>query len=337
MKTFIFTTCGATLLSSAFARHRLEPQDGFIVHGGGSGEADFRPYAQFMGTLAPAAYMTYLGLDTLNNTAPGEVDKWFVSLNDTLSSYGEPEVWYLAPQIGLSLPHKGKEIIIPEGHLDPAIAALVTGLRYLQRPIFLRIGYEFNGPWNGYKTDSYRDAYKHITGFLRADNITNISVATIWDRTCDDTNDDKPFYPGDEAVDWWGINIYSGHSEPSNTDCVKPFLDKASAAGFPVALGEVTPRGKFTDKSSTWDEWFAPYFKMLSDHQGVKLTSYINRQWYKDGSYRGWGDSRVQIGNSSGIAAKYTNGMNNSVWINKLNRSDLFAALGLPPGLFERA
>lgn len=329
MRAFISLLLSASLVKIAVARKRLEPTEGIILHGGGSGDGDFDLYIAYMNGTSPSVFMTYLGLDSLNQTAEGQVAKWFSDLNSTLASYGNASDWYVIPQLGLSLPHHGQEKEIGEGKLDPALRALVTGLRWLARPVFMRIGYEFNGPWNAYHSDSYKAAYKRIVQFIRADNVTAALVANIWDRTCDDTNDDKPFYPGDDIVDWWGINIYSDHSQPGNKDCVQPFLDRAKDAGFPVALGEVTPRGKYTDKGSTWDEWFAPYFDMLKANPHIKLTSYINRNWEKHGGYKGWGDSLIGDGVSDGLAAKYYSAMSEEQWINKVNQTTMWSVLGL--------
>lgn len=169
----------------AGALKRLEPKDGIVLHGGGSGDEDFRPYASYMAAAAPSVYMTYLGVDSLNNTANGTVASWFTDFNSTLHSYGSDDEYYLVPQIGLALPHDGKEERIANGSLDNALFALVTGLRALNRPVYLRIGYEFNGPWNGYKPTSYKAAFRRIVQFLRADALVGAQTAAVWDATCD--------------------------------------------------------------------------------------------------------------------------------------------------------
>ncbi len=284
------------------------------------------------------AYMTYLGIDSLNSTPPGEVNKWFTDLNSTLSSYGDPSSVFLVPQIGLSMPHNGGEEKIADGSYDNALAAFVAGMRALApRPAFIRIGYEFNGPWNGYKPDSYIGAWKRIEQFVRNDSVTSKTLALVWDRTCDETNDAMDWYPGDDDVDWWGINIYSDHSAPGDTGCVEPFLKTAQSRGFPVMLGEVTPRGKNTSDASAWHEWFVPYFDtLLKGYPGIKFTSYINRAWNFNPAYKGWGDSRIQTAgaNASNVAAQYVSRMSSSSsspvkWLNTAGQTTVLAELGL--------
>jgi hypothetical protein len=356
----------AALLPAAFARHRLEPATpGAILHGGGSGEADFQPYAAYMGALAPSLYMVYIGLSSLNATPPGAVAKDFLDLNATLTAYGDAATYFLVPQIGLALPHGADLKKVGQGEVDAGIAALVTGLAALARPAFVRIGYEFNGMgWNDYSPGDYVAAWRRIATAVRAGGAAvNASTALVWDRTCDDTNDDKPWWPGDDdMVDWFGVNIYSSHSAPGDTGCVAPFLADAASRGFPVMLGEVAPRGKTTADAGTWDSWFAPYFGTLLGLDGagdgaegagdgatasrpanvraaasaphpVRAVSYINRNWDANPAYKGWGDSRVHTpaANASGVAARYVARMGNSAWVNKRGQADMLAALGLAP------
>jgi hypothetical protein len=322
---------------SSALHHRLEPADGHVVHCGGSGEGDFQPYWSFLPpSTRPLSYMVYLGLDSLNNTLPGAVNPWFPELNATLSAYGPASSVFLVPQIGLSLPHDGKEILVANGSYDNAIHAFVAGLRALApRPAYVRIGYEFCGPWNGYKPDSYVGAWKRIVNTARADAVVNLTVAFVWDRTCDAgwTSDEKDFYPGDDEVDWHAVNIYSDHSSPGDTQCVAAFVKAARDKGFPVMLGEVTPRGKNTSDASTWKEWFGPYFgDLLDTYDNIKHTSYINRAWNLNPSYKGWGDSRIQTAgaNASGVAASYLAKMGNtSRFLNAMGEGATLAALGL--------
>ncbi len=279
-----------------------------------------------MNASAPIVVMDYLGVDSLNNTANNTVASWFHDFNATLLSYGSPDEYFLVPQIGLALPHDGKESKIADGSYDQALRALTFGLAALQRPIFLRIGYEFNGPWNGYKPDSYKGAFQRIVQFLRTDPFLNKSLATVWDRTCDELNNAQDWYPGDEYVDWYGVNIYSDHSAPGDTGCVAPFIKSAKDKGFPVALGEVAPRGLYCNKSDTWGKWFEPYFHLFDEGSPVKLTSYIDRDWEKNPSYKGWGDSRVQ---GTALASNYTAKMSGKNWLNKANQTVVEQILGL--------
>lgn len=343
----------------ALAYRRLEPQSDAVLHGGGSGTIDFTPYASFLGPLAPFFFMTYLGLDSLNTTANNTINSWFTDLNTTLNNYstpfGNPDDYYLVPQIGLSLPHDGGEEKVANGSYDHAIQVFVYNLEQLGRPSFVRIGYECNGvPWNGYKPDSYKGAFQRVAAALHASPVLNssVGVATVWDVTCDISNKATDWYPGDNSVDWYGVNIYSDGSYPTSS-CVKGFLDAAVKNNFPVMLGEVAPRGKFTNDTSSSKgyakSWFDDYFHMFTEYKGtIKATSYIDRKWFTNPSYPTWEDSRIETpgAQESGISALYVANMgvsgngssgsgsgkssgNNIVWVNKSNKTTVFSVLGV--------
>jgi hypothetical protein len=85
---------------------------------------------------------------------------------------------------------------------------LATQLRDTGTPIFIRFASEMNGPWVAYNGDpkKYREKFS-----LVADKMHKIApnVAMVW---CPYTTPENPilsYYPGDESVDWVGVNFYS--------------------------------------------------------------------------------------------------------------------------------
>ena len=49
-------------------------------------------------------------------------------------------------------------------------------------------------------------------------------MASVWDYSCDAAGKKaQDWYPGDDVVDWWGVNIFSGSSAPDSS-CVKAFV-----------------------------------------------------------------------------------------------------------------
>ena len=96
---------------------------------------------------------------------------------------------------------------------------LVTFLRDSGRNIFLRIGYEFDGPWNCYNATIYKEAFRYVKGRIDALGATNI--ATVWhsasypidgdpayDYDFSNSNHWNVWYPGDDVVDWVGISTF---------------------------------------------------------------------------------------------------------------------------------
>ncbi len=205
---------------------------------------------------------------------------------------------------------------IANGVYDAEIDRLGTFINSVQGPVFVRIGYEFDGTWNmGYNnTTSYKNAYKRVINRLRAkaDN-----VISVW-QACTSPVDDivegyheniENWYPGDSYVDWVGYSWFLSHHDLqySLTDEVIAF---AKNHNKPVLLSESAPQGydlsDLTKKaintggfytsdpfygipgSNTssysanriWNDWFVPFFDYIHSHSDViRGVSYINANW----------------------------------------------------------
>ena len=147
-----------------------------------------------------------------------------------------------------------------------------AGLHHLNRPAYVRVGYEFNGQWNNYPPEYYVPAFDTIVSAWRRNSTTLRSrVAAVWDFSCDASAGPRlnasRWMPDNEPADWWGVNIFSGSSAPpstassassassaslssSNANCVLDFVERAAALDIPVMLGESTPRGFGADDAA---------------------------------------------------------------------------------------
>lgn len=331
LRCFVLLSLAA--LPPAAARARLQPPPGRVLHGGGQEAGDFESYSSYLAARGPAIKMSYLGLGGLNSTAPGAVAQWFVDVLAGLESDAGADGAFIVPQIGLQLPLNGEEQRVADGEFDNAIAALVLGLRHLSRPVFLRIGYEFNGQWNGYRPSSYIGAYRRIAAQIRGDVVLNSSAALVWDGSCDTKNNPAPFFPGGDVVDWQGINLFSGDSDPSAIapqSCLWYWLTDNAAAGTPLLIGESTPRGRNATNATTWS-WFAAVSEMLDRFPCVQLFCYIDTDWRTDegGRWPGWGDSRVEVPAAAYVGSRWTQELGKSRWANRANKSEVLALLGV--------
>jgi hypothetical protein len=121
-------------------------------------------------------------------------------------------------QIGLQLPLNNPVELrkVGDGTYDPRIQKLVRVYAALPQDIFLRIGYEFDGIWNGYDPEAYVAAFRRIVVLFRAERASN--VAFVWNsytpannveqRTLDGKqvyHEKFAWYPGDEYVDWFSF------------------------------------------------------------------------------------------------------------------------------------
>lgn len=84
-------------------------------------------------------------------------------------------------------------------------------------PVFLRFASEMNGNWTAYHGDPklYREKFQLVARIFhqQAPN-----VAMVWTPYCTPIDKFPYYYPGDAAVDWVGVNIYSVHHHNGKRD-----------------------------------------------------------------------------------------------------------------------
>jgi hypothetical protein len=213
---------------------------------------------------------------------------------DVLSSYGG------VLTIGLELIDYSQKLDSADRNLsskaiagDPSVAPekvlayrrwvdeLVRYAKSTRRPVYLKIGYEFDGHWNQYDPASYRAAFRYIAGRIRALGAKN--VATVWqsaawgaqiprDKTLPYQNYEtglavsqgrgatfwNQWYPGDDAVDWLGMSQFATQNylksqwacpRTRDLEAASPrkvqnaFLGFARAHKKPVMIAESAPQG----------------------------------------------------------------------------------------------
>ena len=215
--------------------------------------------------------------------------------------------------------------IIAEGIYDKSIAKLANYLKSIApRKVFLRIGYEFDGPWNCYQPDTYKAAFRHIHDRLDEAGVNN--VVTVWQSAAWPAPNDAgkrmalydhrresmldSWYPGDDVVDWISISsFYRDLSQWNYTPINRPeviqdqILDFARARQKPVMIAEAAPQGyriaeqtrsyihmnkpeSFT-ADKIWDAWFVPFFDFIHNNNDViRAVAYINTHWDSQGMWR---------------------------------------------------
>lgn len=265
-------------------RRLLEPADGRVLHGAGQSSDALADYTAAVPGTPPAFMMTYVGLK-------GDVKAWGARLKTELAKYD----WPLIPQVGLSMTRDGHpedryEDQVAAGAYDAHIEDFCAVLKDLGRPAFVRIGYEFNGHWNGYRAESFVQAWKRIAAAIHRHGLDR--VALVWCYAPEGNDKDfASFYPGDEHVDWWSIDLFSP-SHFTAPDTVA-FMDAARRAGYPVLIGESTPRHVgVLEGATSWEKWFVPLIGFLQRWPHTKGLSYIAWDWSKYPQWQDWGDGR---------------------------------------------
>lgn len=272
---------------------KFEPKGNFILHGAGQDQSGI--------TVTFDNYVRAMGKDEMPCISMGYVAPhhkyfdWAEQMKKGLSIYGDDE--YIFLQIGVHFnrdenPDECYYDDIADGKMDADLKALLQVLKSFDRPIYVRPGFEFNGEWNGY-TDG--EIYKRA--FIRfheiADEIGADNLAFLWCYNPDAKETDFiKYYPGDEYVDWWAIDIFNASS--MSRENTERFLSTAELHKKPVMLTEVTPYSYDITKGEGWEEWFETYFEFVRSHPVIKGTCYINWKWTDYPQWQNWGDARME-------------------------------------------
>ncbi len=287
--------------AGAFFGAKFEPPDGRALHGAGQSPDAFAKYRDALPETRPAIFMVYFGVQN-----SGAVQK---SLDRYFGRYPKA-----IPQVGLTFagkpPERKTQRLVAEGELDRHVREFAQVLRDAKRPVFIRPGYEFNGPWNGYDPDLFIKSFRRIVEIFREEKAEN--VAFIWCYALGGSPYFMRWYPGDEYADWWGIDIFlPKHISSKHTF---RFLDAAIEHKKPVMICESTP--KFVgvlEGEKSWESWFEPYFDLVRTRNEIKGFCYINWDWSRYEQWSNWGDARLE--ENEAVLKRYRDEMRKPLYI----------------------
>ncbi len=242
-------------------------------------------YVEAMGVV-PGGFMTYTsiqelkGLSSATNYGSGwEHAQYFVD------KYPDSVL-----QIGLYMVGALKDV--SRGVYDENIRKLGEWIKAAKRPVFLRIGYEFDNPTNYYDPEDYKAAYRYLVDKLRAAGVEN--AAFVWHTYAPvDLKDIMAWYPGDEYVDWFAVSFFATYQKDSAEKVVKLAREHAK----PMMIAEAAPSGvKNFRREEIFGRWLSTYFDLIQDNQ-IEIACYIDSDWESMPMYKGqgWGDSRLEL------------------------------------------
>ena len=158
------------------------------------------------------------------------------------------------------------------GRYDSYIREWAGKAKQWGHPFFLRFDWEMNGNWfpwsegvNGNKSGEFVAAWRHVHDIFAAVGVTN--VTWVW---CPNVNWNGSFenfkavagqYPGDEYVDWTGLDGYNWGTNPSRSGSWQTFnqlyrtsyryLTETVAPTKPLMIGEVAS-SEYGGSKATW-------------------------------------------------------------------------------------
>lgn len=184
-------------------------------------------------------------------------------------------------QIGFELPSRNEEQMkaLARGEWNDALREAARFYRDLALPVLLRIGYEFDGHlWNHYKPDTYIRTFRQFVNVIESEGARN--VACVWDAYSVGVDITPDYYPGDDAVDWFGYNsIIPNYSDENH------MAQMAKAHGKPIMSGEAGYALRVDEV--TYHDWVQGYFDGMR-RDGVQAFQYINWEWGKSRRKCGW-------------------------------------------------
>lgn len=215
------------------------------------------------------------------------------------------------------------------GNYDAVVRAFSQWVKGTHRPIYLRIGYEFDGPHNELEPELYIEAYRRVVEVMRAEGVEN--VAFVWHSYAASPYRGHPlaaWYPGDDYVDWVAVSLFGHMYSPSPSGDLEEVLRFAKARRKPVMVAEASPvRGIDSASCAAWENWFTNFFSFIY-LKNIKAVTLINEDWERF-SFPGsdWKDARLQ---NNPLIAK--------AWFMETNRErylkqspDLYRSLGYSP------
>lgn len=299
---------------------RYEPPDGKVYHGVGWNYRNSVPnYLQMMPEdQQPLLFQT---MSAIPGTRPLTVEKVLQGLRH---EWQDPERQFV--EYGVHF-HKSQDepydsLFAFTDEMDHYIDTLAIAMKQHGKPFFLRIGGEMNGDWNKYTPYIFPQAYRKLVIELRSRGVNNF--ATVWCYEpaaeadfADSTRDGWKWYPGDDVVDWFGLDVFPARDfDPDEPDTARNgqlspkgkselFLKWAREKGFPVYINETTSHSEniipddedpgLAEGEKIWNHWFEPFFRFMENHPEIKAFNYINLDWTPIDKWSHWGDCRLEI------------------------------------------
>ncbi len=302
----------------------LEPPEDRILHGIGqwnNGNANFLAALDNLSATAqlPASELTFLTLDDDEDDIRG----WNWSLNALTENLANGEFEGRIPSLSLAL--RGEhlsgddyyegygidELVATTDEYDYRIQEYIDMVMDYDQPVFLRIGGEFSGFWNGYEPVMYPLAFRKIVQMFRDSGADNVAFVWCYEPAAPgnfaevDHDGNYLWFPGNDVIDWYGIDVFHTNEFSGGGvkhDRTEAFLEMALDAGKPVVVAESTARDTIITNDSEmatsyWDEWFDLFFTWLNDHEQIKAFHYINVDWTVLGHYgeAGWGQADITV------------------------------------------
>lgn len=189
---------------------------------------------------------------------------------------------------------------IAAGSYESYVTGFLRAAKAWGKPLFLRFAHEMNGnwyPWDGYHNgsangpDAYKRAWRYIYNVktsVGADNVILVWCANNRNLPAAAWNDPADYYPGDDYVDWIGMDGYNwgGVSWESFDSVFSQIYSTLTAlSDKPLMIGEFSADEQGGNKAAWITEAFS---RIQAAYPRIKIFCWFNinkeRDWRIDSS-----------------------------------------------------
>ena len=183
---------------------------------------------------------------------------------------------------------------IVDGGQDSVIRGWAREAKAWGYPFYFAPWWEMNGEWYPWGRDpEYVAAWRHFHDLVVAEGATNVTWTWVSNSLWfDPDSDPAPWYPGDEYVDWVGIDSYNWGRNPAQPDrwinpeqTIGPTLKRVReiAPNKPVIIVE-NASSEFGGNKADWiREMLGAY---LPNHPEIDAYMWFNWNFEKDNGLR---------------------------------------------------
>ena len=292
--------------------------------------------AEFAGA-AVGAFVDGLGNLSSFQAASGKnlaVVLWYVSWPDafptadaqTVSANGSIPLITWEPWIS---DPAGTLEAIAAGRCDAYVRSFFLAAKAYGKPLFLRFAHEMNGnwyPWDGAHNGGaagpakYINAWRYIYNVKEAVGAANVYL--VWcpnsaNQPGDAWNAIGAYYPGDQYVDWIGLDGYNwgyGNGGWRSFDAIfgSAYRTLTALTARPLMIGEFSSAEQGGDKSA----WIGDALRQVrsAGYSRIKLLCWFNIDKTQAGE-RDW-----RISSSSSAEAAWKNSLQNTYYLARISQ-----------------
>lgn len=316
---------------------KFEPPEGRILHGMGQYQGGNEAYLEMLGdeSFYPISSLSFIRLADQPRPWPYIMRKLQGDLEEAARGGWIPHI-----DIGFAT-DAGEgvdDVFARTEELDARAWDVAAALKRFGKPVFLRIGGEFNGEWNGYHPFDYPRAFQKIVGMFRSRDVENVAFIWCYMPSADDDFDARnlegeyKWFPGEDVIDWFGIDVFAVHHfspgkvergrGPSAWEKTVRFLEMAGRYAKPVIVAEssatkldIVPDPRMGDRY--WSAFFEPFFEFIRNAPGIRAFHYINYDWTESPRYRSQGWTCGRVDRNPRLGRRYRKEMEKSCYLHR--------------------